>query len=1374
MAEYDLFISYAEDDRAWVEGYLFQALNQANVQYFSEEAFDLGAPRLQEFERAIRQSQRTLLILSQAYMADSSNQFVVLLAQCFGFDTSTWPVIPLLLESLQLPPRLAVLVSLDATHPDRWEAAMSRLCKDIGYEENSCIESLPECPYPGMLPFTEMNSERFFGRDEEIEELLDRLRLSQFVTLIGPSGSGKSSLVSAGLVPALRRRNSLGSGERWLIRTFRPGETPLAELKRILETDNLENLSQTIAQLISSHSKVGKLLLIVDQFEELFTSFSGDLALSGNQESLEFQQKLLELMNISSFHIILTVRADFYADLMASPMWRAIKTHRMEISPLDEQGLREAIVRPAETVDVFVESALIERLVTDSAGEPGILPLVQETLVLIWSRLERRYLALRAYEALILPRKAYAYGSAENTPRTGLQVAISRRADATIGRLKNDYQEAIARRIFLRLIQFGEGRADTRRQQLVKALKIAKEDPSDFEQTLRHLVDNRLLTLSGEESIKRKADIAHEALISAWPMLRYWILEKREVEQTRRRLTIKAEEWIRLGKKEGGLLDIVALLEAEKWINSSEAEDLSSDELLLEFIHESRIQVDAKQRKEHNNQKRWTLVKVGIAIVITIGTTLLEVTTRARLNNQLHIISSSAMALLESGQDLDALLEALRAAQIAKRPLNLLRVTPDTHNKVMGTLQQATYGSNFRETGNQRFFKERNRLESHRYTVSSVRAAQDEFIASASYDKTIKIWDYQGKERQTLTIPPDDCTESPPTEAPFYVSDIDISSDSQVMISAGSLNNNLINCNILTWEKSEGSNFQLTNTIHAQQGSINSVVFSPKSNFILSAGSNGSIKSWDTKTGKLLRDWIAHTGIVTALDIDKEGTLASSGDDGSIKLWRVSPHKNTEIIDTEIILEVSAKEPLKVWDLSFSPDGTLIATAQDDGSVALWSYRPNSELSLIWRKNEHNSYPVRSVSFSPSGKRIVSGGDDGVLKVWDLDSNILQTLLGHSYEIRDIDFAPNNKELLLSSSGDNTVKIWDDSRYSPISFSLESTLVPPGYIDAKIKELIFITRGFKHSSDLIRIGGSKLVSFFRLEKDVPVSEPRLNIPHEKIITAISLDPDRKIVAVGDADGRITLLDHSSGKELSIPHQAHESSISSMSFDPVNQVLASGGRDRIVKLWKVDNQYELHQKKTFDDLDDGVFSIDFSPNGKYMAASGNSEIAWVWRLDGKSDGEGIPLIGHSSSIEDIKFHPKRTFIATASTDRTVKLWDFKGELISTMRGHKDRVNSVSFSSRGHVLFSGSSDRDIRIWSLEGLELSIFKGHPAAVMNLSATTDNRSLISYDSEGNVYEWNLVLNDLIQTGCNHVSEYLNSMDVNSQQKYCDTPIVR
>ena len=586
--KYSVFVSYADEDDAWVEGYLLNALEEAGLTCHSEAMFRLGVPRLIEFESALKNSERTLLIISPAYLNDNFVEFANLLFQFYGLDTYSWPVVGMILHPVQeLPMRLKMLECLDATDGTKQQKAIQRICENFQKPVPTLVE-IPDCPYPGMVPFKPEDSDRFFGRQREVNDLIQHLRLYPFLAVIGASGSGKSSLVFAGLIPQLQKTHLLGK-EPWQIYSMRPGTTPITTLTATLGCD------LTSAEAITTKFKLSqKSLLVIDQFEEIFTLSPQDIT--------PFQEILLNLYKQPNFYVVLTVRADFYPQLMESTcFWREIKAHRYEVLPLDQMGLQEAILKPAEQARVFIEGTLLERLITTAAKEPGVLPLLQETLVLLWEKIERRYLPLRAYEALVL--SYYNAVSTTNNKLIGIQVALAQRADAAIADL-TDEQQIIARRVFLRLIQFGEGRADTRRQESVEALKARGDNDQIFEETLRYLADRRLLTLSGKEDKTRKVDISHEILISSWPQLQDWIIQRREAEQTRRRLIAKVKEWERLGKGKGGLLDEFEIVEAQHWLESSDAVELGSDDQLVALFELSKTAIESEQRREIEAQER--------------------------------------------------------------------------------------------------------------------------------------------------------------------------------------------------------------------------------------------------------------------------------------------------------------------------------------------------------------------------------------------------------------------------------------------------------------------------------------------------------------------------------------------------------------------------------------------------------------------------------------------------------------------------------------------------------------------------------------------------------------------------------------------------
>jgi WD40 repeat protein len=1299
MAEYDLFISYAEADRAWVKGYLLDSLDQANVRYLSEEAFALGAPRLQEFERAIQQSQRTLLVLSPAYVADSFNQFVDLLAQCFGLDTSTWPVIPLLLEPVQIPPRLAALVKLDATNPERWETAIARLCRDLEHEAPSQVR-LPDCPYPGMLPFGEANSDRFFGRDQEIEELLERLRLSRFITVIGPSGSGKSSLVLAGLVPALRQSNAFGTGT-WLVRTLRPGVTSLAALKEALATDDFANPTQVVSHLLASHPEAQRLLLIVDQFEEVFTPSAETLTSTEIQDRLTFQQILLNLMDVADCYMVLTVRADFYADLMTSPLWRSIRTHRMEITPLDEPGLRSAIVRPAEKVGVFVESALVERLVTDAAGEPGILPLVQETLVLLWSRVERRYLPLRAYEALVLPRKAY--GPTTAVPRTGLQVAIARRADAALGSLNNDQQEAISRRIFLRLIQFGEGRADTRRQQSVTALQVAGEDSLEFDQTLLHLVDNRLLTLSGEEEAERKVDIAHEALISGWPLLQQWIGERREAEQTRRRLTAKAEEWVRFGKEAGGLLDEVELLEAERWLESTDAEELGFDPVLTELVVASRNALEeAERQQEEAQQRELTLIREALDqerkateqerrarkaaqtrntiattfSVLLAGLTMLSLflsrTARIRTIEASMVASES---LFVANKDIEALTELIDTGRLLQQPF-----LPMPGIKTRYELHFAKLLVQLRE---------QNRFKAHDNWVLSVDVSPDgQTIATASSDNTVKLWQFNGEPLQSLN------------EHQDTVVTVTFSPDGQTLASA-SLDNT-----IRFWQRQSDGTFSLKNTIQEPDW-MAAITFSPDGKIMAAAGANGTVKLWDL-AGNALATFSGHEAQVMSVAFSDDGQrLASGGEDGSVKLWNV---KNGELVRT---LQANSG----VLGVRFVGNERIVA-AKEDATIQIWDTEGNSENTL-----QGHSDSVLYLEVSPDGETLASASQDGTINIWNLTyGTLLQTLEGHEASVSEASFTQDG-QTLVSTSQDGTARIWDLDGVLPVlegstvSFSPDGEMVASGNEAGEIK--------------LWTLDG-ELIRTFQA--------------HEAEVIKVRFHPDSQLIASIGGDGLVKLwnVDGALNRML----EGHTDGVYGIDFSPQGDLVATVSGDSTVKVWDLNGTVMQILKGH----EGSVQAVSFSPNGKMIASAGEDGTIKLWNID----GELLRSIeAHEDVVFDVDFSPNGKLIASGSGDQTVKVWELDGDNLFVLEGHADTVSGVKFNSDGKHLFSASYDKQVIAWNMQGEYLESFLGSKDIIFDIDSAQGSEIFAFSGFDERVILWHQALERLMIFSCSWLGHY-------------------
>ncbi len=1285
---YDLFISYADADRGWVEGYLFDCLKQSEIKYHSEAAFTLGAPRIAEFERAVKQSRRTLLILSPAYLVDGSSQFIDLLAQTHGLESSTWPVIPLKLQAATLPPRLAMLTSLDATNPEEWDAVVERLCAEFK-RPLPPVAIRPDCPYPGMRPFEESDNHRFFGRDAEIDEIKNQLRLHPFVTVIGPSGSGKSSLVFAGLIPALRGTQLFGSGD-WNVLRMRPGETPSKTLDELLSGTSLD-------PKVTARSDE-RLLLIVDQFEEVFT-------VSG-AEGLPFQERLLGLIGKPDSYLILTVRADFYPDLMSSPLWPEMKAHRQEVLPLREDGLRQAILKPAEKVGVFVESTLVERLVSDAVGEPGILPFVQETLRLLWERVERRFLSVHAYEALVLPRKAY--GGTEQRPVTGLQVAMARHADVAFNDL-NEQKQNIARRIFLRLVQFGEGRADTRRQQSVEDLRATGDDPVVFMSTLRHLADRRLLTLAGEDTDPdAKVDIAHEALISGWQTLQQWISERRESELSRRRLESKAEEWIRFGKGSGGLLDEAELAEADRYVKGADALELGVDDSVKELIDKSWGAIhDAKQKEQEALQRELDLEKkarqaaqtrnrVAVTLLIVISALMVGASIAAYLayKNAQEVKRQSVVNLarasqyyLVTNQPLESMVAALTSAQRFKD----FNLGTDARIEPVIALQQAFYNG-----------RELNRFQGHWSGINSLSVNRDGLIASGSNDNTVKLWRADGTFLRTF---------NGHTGA---VNEVEFSPDGQTIASTG------FDRTIRIWDL-EGNTRKIIQTNLPHSDMVSSIAFSPDGQKIAAASTDNTVTVWNVSDGTLSKTLKGHTGRVLEVRfVPHHDLLVSADDKGLVIIWNLDSVEQRRL-DTQ----------KRVYGIAVSPDGNSIAAASEDRSLML--LRLDGSLITSWEGHEE---AVINVRFSNDGQRLVSGGFEGTVIIWNISGRAPQILSGHKGVVGAVRFSPDDKRV-ISGGQDGTIRVWNS--------------------ESELKVL-------KHNQSINNVkfaGDGSMLATSSDDGSIKLWDTHGNLRqtltgHDQAVMTIAFSPDSKTIVSGSADQTVRIWNLTGEiRKLS----DHKAVVRSVSFSPDGQTILSGSADKTVKLWNL-NGGLLQTIETGSEVN----AISFCPDGTIASAGQDNKIR-IW----STKGELLQTLeGHSSGVLTMRFSPDGNLFASGAADNIVKLWRRDGNKftpLAVLQGHSQSVFSIAFSPTEQVLATASGDGNIIFWNLNGQLLQIFPAHENTIWDVSYSPDGKTLASASLDSQAILWNLDLDDLMERGCRSLKDYFATNTVLSEQ---------
>ena len=822
----------------------------------------------------------------------------------------------------------------------------------------------PPCPYPGMKPFATADRGRFYGRTAEIQGAVDRLRRDAFLAVIGPSGSGKSSLLAAGILPALEQSHYFAD-KPLVVRTMRPGATPCDTLAALLDpvvpADGASpgDASQT-------ESAIVRLLLVVDQYEELFTT-----APASQREP--FEQALLQRLQTPDFYLVLAARADFYSSLMASPLWDQIREHRLEITPPRGDALRKAIALPARDVGVELEPQLVERLLADAGEEPGVLPFIQETLVMLWSHATSYAIGLAAYTDLV----------GDKSGRSGLQVALAEHAEHVYQRvLASDAERASARRILLRLIQFGEGRADTRRQQTVAELRKGSAPGSDkssnrssgaaaplatFDQVLAALTANRLLTLSDEA---RQVDLSHEALIRGWPRLHTWIDERRAAELTRRRLEEKAAERQRLrqGAEAGGLLDAVELAEAEAWVKGPDAAELGVSDELASLVTDSRRAIDTAVLEKERAAERLRRRNQGLAIALAAALVAMAVAVVFFLNAR--TAESAANKEAENARNAEA--RAQSEAQVALTAQAFAQT-----NANQAATQEARAQANAHEA---EAAQQAAQQAARRAKANELAAYAQDAAATAPNDPSLHL--LLAMSAVTTTWPGD-----------HYISP----NADRALRDAVAL----------------APPYRATLSRHLPIGAVYGAAYSPDGKTIATAGGDHTVMLWEAATGKLQHQLTGHDDTVLSAAFSPDGQhIVTSSLDQTARIWDVASGAE--------LFKLMGHEDW-VRSAVFSPDGKTVVTASDDGTARVWDAATGAQIQAF----TGHAGPVFSAAFRPDGKAIVTAGRDQTARIWDVATGQqIGELAGHGDWVRSAAFSPDGK-WIVTTSDDLTAIIWD-------------------------------------------------------------------------------------------------------------------------------------------------------------------------------------------------------------------------------------------------------------------------------------------------------------------------------------------------------------
>lgn len=1199
-------------------------------------------------------------------------------------------------------------------------------------------------PYQGLKRFNFKDRDRFFGRDKLITRLFEAVNRSSLSLVLGASGSGKSSVVRAGLIPELKK--SLES-QTFYDFIFTPNQDPFDSLYRCLLSEEkdysfskaeaeiaLGAKVDTLTQAISTLKKhEERWLIFVDQFEELFT------ICDDSDKRKNFIEGLVQVVKSenSSVKIVLAMRSDFLEQFSYYPNLGAIANQNNIhlVTEMYPDELRQAIEQPAAGHGVVFEEGLVKQIIEDVEGQKGYLPLLQYTLNLLWeSECQTLGADGRSHiEDRILNKRSYA-------DLEGVRGALQKRVNEIYQNLNQDEQEA-TKQIFVKLVNIVDSDSGSKtvsrrayRDEFVSESDERIATKQILEKTLNRFIDEKLLVSSSEylspekllitnkntQKTSATIEIAHEILLSSWDSLKRWIEEEKEaiilknwlIGETRRWQKIRSEDDFRANDEllKGSRLD--KIVEFRKKDAFKNVGGLRLEE--NQFIDASVEWRDSLLKQEQERRKLQIRVISLTSVVVTGFAIFAGYQWRAADYGQIQALTTSSKAnFIANRYSFDALIDGLRARRKLKQSI-WYRNDTELQAQVMEALGNAVYS-----------VTESNRLEGHQGFVMQANFKPDgQTIATVSQDGTAKLWNREGKFLRNLT------------EQDVDVSSVRFSPDSQTIATPS------VDHTVKLWSLKSLNSCPI-NTLKGHTGAVKKVTFSCDGKIATTSDDN-TVKLWplDRRPINILK---GHTKPVNKFTVSPDGrTIATASEDKTVKLWDAN---NSNLITT------LKEHTYPVLSVSFSHNGETLASGSNDFKVKLWDVKnvQNSKQA----KPIHtipNSNIVKDVIFSPDDQTIVTASEDRTVKLWSSrDYQLLETLNGHKGPVTSLSFNPQGN-ILASSSYDKTVKFWRRNDWL-------TTL--KGHTSA-----IYSVDISPEGNMIATASGDRTVKLWDLQgKQVHMLE------HTSAVDRVNFSPDSKLIVSGGKDKTVRLW-NLQGQEIKPPlgeHRKFITEISSVAFSPNNNIIASASRDGTVKLWSREGKF--FNPLTANNITNNITkasTVSFSPNGKIIAGASRDGIVQLWNSD------GTPLRSwkaHNTSIYNIRFSPDGKVIGTASEDNTVKLWNLDGIALNVLKGHTAGIWGLDFSHNERMIATGSDDGIVKIWSNKGVLIMTLNGHLSSVNSLKFSPDSKMLATASSDETAMVWNvenLSLDAFMARGCNWLSDYLKN-NRNAPTDICD-----
>ncbi|MCX5363406.1 trypsin-like peptidase domain-containing protein [Streptomyces sp. NBC_00124] len=1166
---------------------------------------------------------------------------------------------------------LVIGMLTEITAPDMWERGLG-----IAYATpaEALREILPElaeqevCPYRGLEPFTAEHARWFQGRAEAVRQVVSNLAQQRRLTLLlGPSGSGKSSLIQAGVLRTLAEGELPGS-DRWLPVLTRPRQDMLAEIERAgLPGASKDGIIAAVNRRLAAEPSFGRVLLVIDQFEEL-------LVQSANGRLRNLLAVIDEVTSAADVYtkitVILIMRDDFYPQLaaLAPKLLEAAMPGLLNVpGTLSWQDLHDIIVLPAEDVGLRFQPGLPERIIGDVLDiTPGaaitrqaavtVLPLLEMTLQQLWNRRHDGYLSHEEYLRV-----------------GGVSGSVTTWCDSALDELTPEQQD-IARRTLTSLVHPGDPSHNitaVRTQVPLNELRDLAADPGDSKErtdvdaVIAALARRRIITTQtlrapeylGAQPGEPVAELIHEALIRDWGALRKWVDQDHRFQDWLNRTRERQVHWA--DKKDPG--DLLGGTALEEGVELSQQRRLPAD--IAEYLTAS------KQRHRASIRRSRMLIGVlsGLLVLalLAAGGALWQ---GIRVGNAKERALSRELAaqsneLIYTNPELSALLavKAYRTSRTSEAMESLRNAGAlPVHRRLSGHTREVravAYSPNGRTIAsagvdqyirlwNTTTLKTRAKLAGHRNAVNAVAFSPDgHVLASAGADNTVRLWNPDtGAPGRVLK------GHTEPVRA------IAFSPDGHVLASAGADNT------VRLWNPDTGTPGRV---LKGHTETVRAIAFNHNGRILASGSADNTVRLWDPTTGETRRKLTDHNFPVTSVAFSQDGKTLATADTYEATYLRdpVTGKQRTSLPDVALLIAFSPDSKTfatindryarlwvadtgapktylighanKVLALAFSQDSRTLATTSSDKTVRLWNTATGNDRSIL-RGHTSNVY---SVAFSRDGGTVATASADRSARLWDAATGRpLRELSGHSDEVEAVAFHPDG-HIVATTSDDRTVRLWDTAT-------------------------------------------GKLRTTHR--------------EHLDWVRSVAFSRDGKTLATADDNGVVVLRNATTGKPR-LEFAAHNEEVNGVAFSPDNRILATASSDSTVGLWDVASG---ENRGTLTGHDATVWSVAFSADGNVIATGSEDGTARLW--DAHTRKQLDALTKHKAAVATVAFHPDDDILATGDLVGTVYLWDTTtGEPRTALLGSFTDVTSAAFSRNGRTLATASNDGTARLWNINAI-------------------------------------------------------------------------